>query len=610
MPYGQEGRQATVYQLLSDSGARALKVFKPRYCTPSLVSLADRLSPFASFSGLAVCQRTVLSPSRHQALLKDYPDLTYAVLMPWVEGPTWMEVVLEKRGVTQGQSLQLARNLAALLVGMEERGIAHCDLSAPNIILSYISPSSNDQHPLSLVDVEQMYGPGLDRPAALPGGSPGYAHSAAHDGLWQAHADRFAGAVLLAEMLGWCDERARDAAWGESFFEPSEMGRDCERARLLTAILSERWGERMASLFTRAWTSASLSEGPTFGEWLLAIPKQVVDSAGAAGGSHRDVSSLLLRAGQREVAGDLPGAVAAYQQVLQQLPEGNSLHQEVRLILARLQSALDHQMQLDEKADQAKKLEVAGRWREAVLLYEGLLAETVGSPGHRVAWEEGIKRCREEADLAGLFDTALKLREQRQEKAARELLVEVVRRRPDYEQRGGQKAAVLLTMGEVTGDQSRASSLSTARWSLLLAALAVLALLAGAGSLFQAQQASPQAGIATAEAAASEVTSISAEATRTAEGAAATSALAVEKRTAPASAQGTADARGTVEAVAAATKGAATGTALAQAAGATAGAAQAALQAQATRSAAMAQADKPGQAVGCSSGHGLGSAGC
>ena len=95
LPYGQEGRQAVVYQLVAQEGeAQALKVFKPRYRLPALVSLADRIAPFSRLPGLQVCRRTVLAPQRHAGLLRQQPDLTYAVLMPWVEGPTWMEVVV------------------------------------------------------------------------------------------------------------------------------------------------------------------------------------------------------------------------------------------------------------------------------------------------------------------------------------------------------------------------------------------------------------------------------------------------------------------------------------------------------------------------------------
>ena len=212
MPYGQEGRSAVVYRLDNGTEARALKVFKPRYRLPSLVALAQKLQPFADTPGLAVCQRTVLTPQHHAALLRQYPDLIYAVLMPWIEGPTWMEVVLRRDDpqdsvLSQEQSLALARALIAILAEMEQRSVAHCDLSGPNVLLPGILPTaerSGGGGDVALVDVEQLYGPGLERPNVLPGGSPGYAHQTAPDGLWSSEADRFAGAVLAAEMLGEC----------------------------------------------------------------------------------------------------------------------------------------------------------------------------------------------------------------------------------------------------------------------------------------------------------------------------------------------------------------------------------------------------------------------
>ena len=97
MPYGQEGRQAMVYRLVAaGDDTRALKVFKPRFRVPALVGLSRRMVPFADLPGLEVCRRVVFEPRRHAVLLRRYPELTYAVLMPWVAGPTWMEVLLEE----------------------------------------------------------------------------------------------------------------------------------------------------------------------------------------------------------------------------------------------------------------------------------------------------------------------------------------------------------------------------------------------------------------------------------------------------------------------------------------------------------------------------------
>lgn len=47
VPYGQEGRQAIVYQLVAPyGGKRALEAFKARYRFPGLVRLADKIVPF------------------------------------------------------------------------------------------------------------------------------------------------------------------------------------------------------------------------------------------------------------------------------------------------------------------------------------------------------------------------------------------------------------------------------------------------------------------------------------------------------------------------------------------------------------------------------------
>jgi len=385
--YGQEGRQAIVYQLVAqDDEKRALKVFKARYRLPAMVSLTDKLGPFANLSGLHVCYRVVLTPQRHGDLLRQYPDLTYAVLMPWVEGPTWMEVLLEERALTPEQSLSLARSLAETLATMEQRGLAHCDLSGSNIMLPVLaqSPIPSPRSPIVLVDVEQLYGPGLERPELLPGGSPGYAHRNAPDGLWSSTADRFAGAVLLAEMLGWCDERVREAAWGENYFDPSEMQQDNERYSVLVAALQERWGAGVATLFGQAWRSEILMDCPAFGEWLVALETrssraeeedrmqqtyakerlarasvEKADALTAMGQIDRALKeledayhlapelvaetyarALVQQAAQREDAGDLEGALTSYRHALPLAPEGSALGQEIAAVADRLEAQL------------------------------------------------------------------------------------------------------------------------------------------------------------------------------------------------------------------------------------------------------------------------------
>jgi len=285
IPYGQEGRQATVYKLISGQGNsesyHALKIFKSRFRVPSLVSLAERIDKYANLPGLQVCRRTVIVPQKHEQLLEQYPDFVYAVLMPWIEGATLFEVMLDQTEISPAQSLSLARSMAQVLAEMEQRGLAHCDLSGPNILLPGIKSSTvligkGDKPLIELVDVEQLYGPNLDRPEDLPSGSPGYAPRYITRDIWETKADRFAGAVIIAEMLGWCDERVRHAAWGESYFEPQEVQEDGARYSTMYVVLRERWGDDVAELFALVWHSESLYDCPTFGEWLVRLPKAVL----------------------------------------------------------------------------------------------------------------------------------------------------------------------------------------------------------------------------------------------------------------------------------------------------------------------------------------------
>jgi hypothetical protein len=321
MPFGQEGRQAIVYQLSAQDDLRALKVFRPRFRAPSLVSLADQIAPLASLPGLQVCQRVVLTPSRHAALLREFPDLIYAVLMPWVEGPVWQEILLERRTLTAEQSLRIARALARVLLTMEERGVAHCDLSAPNLILS----PDLDRPTVALVDVEGIYAPGLPRPGILPAGSPGYAHKTAPRGLWNTEADRFAGAVLLAEILGRSIPEVRQAAWGENYFSAQEMQLDNERYQVLVTGLRRHWGDTAADLFARAWHSDTLMDCPTLGEWLVGLPERApalavrADQSGLAT-AQAQVIRLVMQAEQAAGRGETDTALDLYRQAAGMAP--------------------------------------------------------------------------------------------------------------------------------------------------------------------------------------------------------------------------------------------------------------------------------------------------
>jgi hypothetical protein len=434
MPYGQEGRAAVVYQLTAETERRALKVFKPRYRLPEMVSIAEGIAPHARLPGLRVCQRAVLTPQRHATLLRHHPDLTYAVLMPWVEGPTWMEVLMEKRPLPPEQSLSLARSLARLLAGMEQRRLAHCDLSGPNLLLPALVPAEREEwEPLAeLVDVEQLYGPGLARPELTPGGSPGYAHKTAPDGMWGSTADRFSGAVLLSEMLGWCDDRVREMAWGENYFDPREMQRPSDRQRTLAAMLEERWGHGIAQLFQRIWASETLADCPTFGEWLVMLPEKVPQPAEATAEVpptallSDSVQALLALARKFEEQNNYASAVETVQEALTLVPPDSGLNSELAFLMEDLEA----------------KQEAARPLPPGAAPTPDLPETEVVSPPARLPQPPP-----EDGELAGLFDDGLDAYVDGRFAEAKELLAEVVRRRPDY-QRSGQRADEVLGAAE------------------------------------------------------------------------------------------------------------------------------------------------------------------
>ncbi|KAF6580911.1 hypothetical protein G9G54_00885 [Paenibacillus sp. EKM212P] len=278
LAYAQAGRQGIVYQLNAKNGApheaKALKVFFPKFRIPAMVYQSEHMEAYGDIPGLQVCKRDVLTPERNGSLIAEQPDLLYAVLMPWVHGMTWFDCLTDQRQLEASDSLALARALAGIGSAMEQKGLAHCDLSAPNVMLPFFSEVELPQgtSAVELVDVEQMYSTKMDRPDALLAGSPGYAaHRTVHSGLWSAYADRFAGAIIIGEMLGWSDRVVVDKAWGESYFDQHEMQTPCERYFILRKSLESRWGSKVVELFSRAWDSQDLSSCPTFGEWLVVL---------------------------------------------------------------------------------------------------------------------------------------------------------------------------------------------------------------------------------------------------------------------------------------------------------------------------------------------------
>ncbi|MCC6905160.1 MAG: hypothetical protein IT326_04895 [Anaerolineae bacterium] len=224
---------------------------------------------------MRVCRQIVLTRETHSDLVAHYEDLDYAMMMPWIDGLTWFDVLQQRDRVTLDQSRALAESMAWVLYGLEYNHLAHCDLSSGNVI---VAP---DMVQINLIDVEDLYTPWLEPPPYVSTGSMGYQHGESmRSGQWSPTGDRFAGAVLVAEMLGWAHPEVRKRAWGESYFAPDELQKDSDRYTVLVEAI-RLYDPGFAEAFEQAWRSRSLESCPPLKTWydlLDQLPRDPVAS--------------------------------------------------------------------------------------------------------------------------------------------------------------------------------------------------------------------------------------------------------------------------------------------------------------------------------------------
>lgn len=261
--FGQEGRKAFVYQIRDtrNSALYALKIFKLAYRLPELVDICRDLASYSQWPGLEVCDRVCLHNGPHDDVIKAYPAMEYAVLMPWVMGSTWYDMIINETPLKRAEAVAFAAATAEVLAGLEESGLSHCDISAANVIINNINGER-----VHLIDVEDLYAPTFNSPAALPAGTDGYAHKTVASGQWGPYADRFAGAILICEMAAWHHADIRKKSQEEHYFGGTEMHQDVPRYQLMRSTLHDL-APRLAELFDQAWFSDTLDQCPRLAEW-------------------------------------------------------------------------------------------------------------------------------------------------------------------------------------------------------------------------------------------------------------------------------------------------------------------------------------------------------
>jgi hypothetical protein len=266
MAFARQGRKARVFKLRAPDGSMyALKTFYRGFSLPEYVPLTTALQAFADIDGLRSCRRRVIDEA--EAVSIGEPGLTYAILMPWVEGVAWAGVVEARFPLAARTCLAMAVQTSTILARMEARGLTHADISSSNVLVT----SAEGGPRVELIDVEDMYHEAFGPLPYVPDGSPGYAHPRHQGrGCRNRHGDRFAGAILLTEMLIWPEMAVRQSAADVSVFEPHELCRGGPKFELARMLLSAQ-SERVAHLFERVWDSPGPSSCPRLADWADAI---------------------------------------------------------------------------------------------------------------------------------------------------------------------------------------------------------------------------------------------------------------------------------------------------------------------------------------------------
>jgi serine/threonine protein kinase len=201
--WGCEGAKSTVYMLkghepggASGNNLFALKAFKTAFRSERNSSSALRLNLIKHFEGMSAARRWVVSAIDEAAIHQ--PGIKYAVLMPFIPGRTWYdyrEAFTSERGMVLSPSelLILGTQLLKVVAALERAGLAHTDISPGNILLD---PKTGS---VELLDLEEMYMPGASDPGHNLG-TPGYMHPS-HGSTWRPEGDRFAAAIIAAEIL-------------------------------------------------------------------------------------------------------------------------------------------------------------------------------------------------------------------------------------------------------------------------------------------------------------------------------------------------------------------------------------------------------------------------
>jgi serine/threonine protein kinase len=265
MTYSVEGGRAIVYKISDSDGVPyCLKMFKNRRRAAYAIAVMNRINLLGAINGLVAARRAVIT--EHETITHTYPDLTYAVIMPWIHGQTVSDLVNAGFGGTAECVPSVSRDLAIQFLStmseLERRGMVHTDISSNNVMIDMREES------VQLIDLDQMYLPGVEYPSSTLLQTPGYRHP-----LDQQQnitfADRFGTAILTSEILLLGSREVLRLAKTENIFG-QDLGRNTEIFARAESFLRSSC-PAFTELFRTAWFSHTSAACPPIMELFAAL---------------------------------------------------------------------------------------------------------------------------------------------------------------------------------------------------------------------------------------------------------------------------------------------------------------------------------------------------
>ena len=282
------GGRASVYKLRHKTKGTffALKVFKPEfqnsYTKESFTFIQQQLLDIPGLSW--VKDRVFICREDDSELFKNKENvyLNHAILMPWFDFPKLAEVrenIRQKRiTISTDQQFEIAQNFFQSVGLLEQRGFAHGDIAASNVLLDL------DKRTVVIIDIEDMYHNSLQQPPLVfetGSGTAGYRFSSTYSS-WDPHADRFATAIFLAELLSINNPQILQISGVDTYLSQIDIeSRNLTPAPAkITALMGamKSFDSSAAQILHRAFEATELAKVPEIRAWdavfqtLIVIP--------------------------------------------------------------------------------------------------------------------------------------------------------------------------------------------------------------------------------------------------------------------------------------------------------------------------------------------------